>query len=465
MSKLKITTVVIISLLYAIFIPNSLAQDQNDITALVNNPKFWQLSPEQFLREYRAFGFYYATPAHDEVICQNTALHLLGNKAFHVAVTFANNRAKVISIVYFQRRLTAHMSMKKFSETEFNLIQSLSGYAGKPLNGKTQPANGKNLTWANRLFSFKLESRVSQTSPKDFNPEFLSVSISPTNLNAFNQKEMMPKPPPFINPLLKNIKHKKDGSTYVYVKLQSQGKKYFSSTATISTVLSYLGPKATQAAILKACGSIYCSTPSANSMRKILLKIQKTVHIPVKCIDNVLLTNKQIKKLILLYNKQAKLAKKEPIEVPTATEMKKQLDISSIMLKMDINILKKVRCTKISLAKFSKKIMQHINAGVPIIWCVNLGIVTEKQKIIKINGPHARLIIGFNAKKSEIIYADSWGKAHIYKKMPVKDALAITTAMYVIYPNKILADKISNHRAKIGVRPPQGIPSQLKGRR
>ena len=45
-----------------------------------------------------------------------------------------------------------------------------------------------------------------------------------------------------------------------------------------------------------------------------------------------------------------------------------------------------------------------------------------------------RLIIGYNTKTNEVIFSDSWGQGHELKRMPMVNALTITTGMSVMEP-------------------------------
>ena len=45
-----------------------------------------------------------------------------------------------------------------------------------------------------------------------------------------------------------------------------------------------------------------------------------------------------------------------------------------------------------------------------------------------------RLIIGYNRTTSEVIYTDTWGAGHEFKRMDLKDAMSVTTALYTIEP-------------------------------
>ena len=45
-----------------------------------------------------------------------------------------------------------------------------------------------------------------------------------------------------------------------------------------------------------------------------------------------------------------------------------------------------------------------------------------------------RLIIGYNDKKNEILYTDSWGAGHELKRMPVDWAWTITHSLMYMKP-------------------------------
>ncbi len=49
-------------------------------------------------------------------------------------------------------------------------------------------------------------------------------------------------------------------------------------------------------------------------------------------------------------------------------------------------------------------------------------------------GGHMRLIIGYNDKKDEIIYTDSWGKGHGKKRMLASNAFCMTNVILALPP-------------------------------
>lgn len=62
---------------------------------------------------------------------------------------------------------------------------------------------------------------------------------------------------------------------------------------------------------------------------------------------------------------------------------------------------------------------------IPLFWGVTLGTYPEPG-LMQANGGHTRLIIGYNDRKKEILYADIWGAGHELKRMPAEWAWTIS---------------------------------------
>ena len=93
---------------------------------------------------------------------------------------------------------------------------------------------------------------------------------------------------------------------------------------------------------------------------------------------------------------------------------------------MDSAILREVKIDdKRGMSKFQQTIKQYIDGGIPLPWSVIMGKVPEKPSIKGVGG-HMRMIIGYNPQTSELIYSDSWGYGHEYKRMSVEDSWMIT---------------------------------------
>ena len=70
---------------------------------------------------------------------------------------------------------------------------------------------------------------------------------------------------------------------------------------------------------------------------------------------------------------------------------------------------------------FRKYIINSIDIGVPVFWGVP---------------GHARMIIGYDLPRKEIIYRDTWGIDHAQKRMSIYEAFLITNECSTITPLK-----------------------------
>jgi len=141
------------------------------------------------------------------------------------------------------------------------------------------------------------------------------------------------------------------------------------------------------------------------------------------------------------YNKAAKKLKKPQIEESvyvTRTGNLVSYSPSAVDAAMDAEVLKEMKVNgveKPKYAKFMKNVRQYVNAGLPLIWGVKLGTYPETD-LPQAKGGHMRLIVGYNDKKGEILYSDSWGKGHELKRMPADWAWTITHSLVGLRPLK-----------------------------
>ncbi len=89
----------------------------------------------------------------------------------------------------------------------------------------------------------------------------------------------------------------------------------------------------------------------------------------------------------------------------------------------------------IGIRKITARIQKSINAGIPLLWSLRLGVVPENPPLSKqANGGHMRLIIGYNEKENTLIFSDSWGAGHEFKTMLLKDAYRVTKGLFSLTP-------------------------------
>ncbi len=91
---------------------------------------------------------------------------------------------------------------------------------------------------------------------------------------------------------------------------------------------------------------------------------------------------------------------------------------------------------KSDFGKFKRTVMKFVQQGIPLPWTVYTGIFPENPPLSGAGG-HMRMIIGYNAKTSMIIYSDTWGAGHEKKYMKTADAYTMTDGLYTIEPRRM----------------------------
>ena len=106
---------------------------------------------------------------------------------------------------------------------------------------------------------------------------------------------------------------------------------------------------------------------------------------------------------------------------------------------MDKDILRRARLAqKNEMGKFHADVMKNIDAGVPLVWAVLVGVVKEAglPSDDRLSG-HMRMIVGYNPQTKEIIYSDTWGPGHEEKRMSFEDAWVINKGCFIVMPQNI----------------------------
>ena len=90
---------------------------------------------------------------------------------------------------------------------------------------------------------------------------------------------------------------------------------------------------------------------------------------------------------------------------------------------------------KMDERKFMKDIRASIDDGIPLLWSLELGRYPEEPNLRpQTSGGHMRLIIGYNDKEQKLIFSDSWGAGHEFKRMKMSDAYKATRGVFSLRP-------------------------------
>ncbi len=134
------------------------------------------------------------------------------------------------------------------------------------------------------------------------------------------------------------------------------------------------------------------------------------------------------------YNKAAKREDMPQVEVFVDPETN-VVQGESILRQFDAGLFLRLRGGNPAKTRnFLEHVRKAIDAGRPLAWSVVLGFARENPALPQAFGGHMRLIVGYNEREGSIVYTDSWGAGHERKTMPLRDAVAISSALYSIAP-------------------------------
>ena len=228
------------------------------------------------------------------------------------------------------------------------------------------------------------------------------------------------------------------------VPMVDQGQKGYCAAATAERVLRYYGLAIDEHQVAEAAGTSAEGGTSTLAMKNSVEAIGKRFRLgTVVCYGDfdkgVTARIDGLVDEVRVYNKAAKKLKKPEISGDvyiTHHGNMTSYDPGAVDRAMDPEVLKEMKVNgaqKSRFTKFKKDVHDQVLKGIPLFWGVKLGVYPEPG-IPQEGGYHMRLIIGYNDKKNELLYSDSWGAGHEMKRMPIDWAWTITRCVMFMKP-------------------------------
>ena len=228
------------------------------------------------------------------------------------------------------------------------------------------------------------------------------------------------------------------------VPMVDQGQKGYCAAAASERVLRYYGVEVDEHEIGQAAGTTAEGGTSTLGMKNSVQAIGRKYKLGTvvtygdfeKPVGERI---ESIVKEVANYNKAAKKMKKKEIADDvyiTHSGSTTYCNPAAADAAMDSEVLKYMKTEgsqKSKFTKFMKDVHDQVNKGIPLIWGVVLGTYPEPE-IPQSHGGHMRLIIGYNDKRKEILYTDSWGAGHELKRMPAEWAWTISHCLMYLKP-------------------------------
>jgi len=247
--------------------------------------------------------------------------------------------------------------------------------------------------------------------------------------------------------LATNVVRDPRGDVFVdNVPMVDQGAKGYCAAAAAERILRYFGTDVDEHEIAAAAGTTAESGTSVDAMVKTVVALGKRYRFAVQTVagdagesDESRIAN--LDKRVAQYNKTAKRMKKPQIEESVYVRRSGNMisyNPGAAAEAMDAEVLKEMKTNGAGKARyqmFLKNVRKNVAAGQPLLWGVTLGIYPEAD-LPQARGGHLRLILGYNDRKGEILYTDSWGKGHELKRMPEGWAWTISRCLMAMKPLK-----------------------------
>ena len=441
---------------------------------------FWKSDPVLFVQKHREQGFKFTSETRESADSRREGgVTCFGLPVYESRIAFSQgsgisrvelmlfNRGGTESLTEYvsedglKRRSVSRMD-KTISRDEFYSI--LKGINSKltPLNGGKRPlevpAKTKNpgdvqrsMTWQPSLlgpvtmtWNFNQQGKRTQT----FKPGFVRLTVSgPVSDSVARESrgESDTSVAKGAKKIVENVVRDSRGDVFIdNVPMVDQGMKGYCSAATAERVMRYYGLEVDEHDVAQAAGTTATEGTSTLEMKKSVEAIGKRYKLATSVLygdfeKGVGVRIEGLVNEVRNYNKAAKKLKKA--EILESVYVKRQgntimYDPSAVDSAMDPEVLKDMKVNgsqKSKFTKFMKDVHQFVDQGMPLFWGVMLGTFPESD-LPQAKGGHMRLIIGYNDKKREILYSDSWGKGHELKRMPAEWAWTISRCLMVMKP-------------------------------
>ena len=231
-----------------------------------------------------------------------------------------------------------------------------------------------------------------------------------------------------------NVAKSPNGDVFIdNVPMVDQGQKGYCAAAVSERVLRYYGVQIDEHEIAQQAGTMAQGGTRTSDMKRAVTSIGEKNGLGFQEIVSMQADIGDIEEQISRYNKAAKAAKRPELSLDQFTRGN-QIYVGELFEAMEPKVVYKMRLKDPRFKKFSAGVRQQVNAGIPVFWGVTLGIFPERGVNPQSSGGHMRLLIGYNDKKKELLYTDTWGDGHELKRMPEDWAFAITHDAFFLKP-------------------------------
>jgi hypothetical protein len=313
-----------------------------------------------------------------------------------VVADFIDGSLNGISFSLYNRGDSGEIGKEEFSRRLKLCGQKMGDLLGvRPVARKANPTQGllaEGWTWVSQKGMAVLEHNPEALAGK---PEFLRLKIAPREAKGVYAAAFQSRPAAArVSDLPRNVVRDGDEVFIKGVPMVDQGPKGYCVVASTQRLFEYYGIPADQHQIAQVAGADARRGTNSLAMSEALGRIDYRFKTRFK---------------IHAMGHEGGLVQVDQRKMTVSREF--------------------------SQSQFEKTIRNSIDAGIPLLWSLELGRYPEDPPIaMQQGGGHMRLIIGYNDETNRLIFTDSWGAGHEIKRMGFQDAYNASTGLFTMTP-------------------------------
>ena len=406
------------------------------LDGLLARADLWTLTRDTFPKVPEAGEFGWTSSARDSARAAEGELTLLGLPVFESVLRFEGATVREWMAAFYARGDAGDLPKEKFELLLKAAAEAVSKHTGTKftVRGKDlkSAVKAEGLQWQTPQARYLLEysfTREVKTRDIPYRAEFIRLSITPPERSV----GLLASAANMARSRFSGVAHVQrdlvNGDVFLRdIPMVDQGDKGYCAVACAERVLRYYGTPVDANELAQVASSDAEAGTSADAMMSALKKLGTRLRVRIRPVEEM-----EVRDWLALiedYNRAAKRGSRAPA-VPDPGRM---LDVGAVMGAMKPDLLREVRNKgDAAQRRLLRTVQTHVDQGIPVLWGVMLGMFPEPG-VPQSGGGHMRLLTGYNVKKGEVLFSDSWGAGHELKRMPIADAWTITTGMTTIEP-------------------------------
>ncbi len=428
-----------------------------DLGTVFAEPVQWELDADTFMVEYQTYGFRFLGGKRSAMSADKDKLRFFGQQVFEVRAYFDASALRRMEISIYNKGDAGVKDRETFETLVDKTKSDIAGFLqDNGMTGKTYSKRAnyvvKRHQWVKHTPGVQLEwayvePHRSGGKSVEYGAEFIKVVMLPLKAGGSPVTAvsggMAAAKAKSGRAIKTNVKRDTNGDVWIEnVPMVDQGQKGYCAAASSERVLRYYGLDIDQHQIAQLAETAAEGGTTLEGMANAIGKVGRQFQLDKRDLISLdssgSFERSEHAKQIDKYNSVAKKKKAVVIDWQDYTS-NYVVDIQALWNEMDPEILLAARSgQRQGMNRFVRDIKNYIDQGVPLLWSCLVGMYKEEPELGQpgVFG-HVRLIVGYNDKREELLYSDSWGPRHALKRLPLDQAWAMTKGLIVLKPRDV----------------------------